>query len=367
MTDFFFDESMGQSQVKSAIVVKYFWAWANVIMSVQRSERIAYLDLFAGPGRYKDGTVSTPLLVLQHAINDPLLSQRLVTVFNDRDKDTSHTLENAIANLPGIGKLKFKPQVCNQEVGSEMVKLFEQMKLIPTLFFVDPWGYKGLSLQLVNAVVKDWACECIFFFNYNRVNMGLENDCVRQHMDALFGAEKANLLRTELEPLSPEDRELTIVEALSRALNPTGKRYVLPFRFCRFSGRASHHLFFVSKHFLGYDIMKGVMASESSKLEQGVPSFEYSPADERFPLLFDLNRPLDDLEEMILRDLGGKTTSFKSLYESHSVGKPFIKKNYKAALTRLEERNLISATKPNNQKRRKGTFPDDLLITVAAR
>jgi hypothetical protein len=83
MTLGFFEETKEQSLVKSAIVSKYFWAWAKVMMPRVKSagKKIAYIDLFAGPGRYKDGTQS---------------------------------------------------------------------------FFVDPWGYKGLSLQLVNAVVKDW-------------------------------------------------------------------------------------------------------------------------------------------------------------------------------------------------------------------
>lgn len=83
--------------------------------------------------------------------------------------------------------MKHKPIVWNNEVGSEMVKLFSSIKLVPTLFFVDPWGYKGLSLQLVNAVLKDWGCDCIFFFNYNRINMGLTNPMVQEHMAALFG------------------------------------------------------------------------------------------------------------------------------------------------------------------------------------
>src|SRR5574341_704918 len=29
------------------------------------------------------------------------------------------------------------------------VKKFEEMHLVPTLFFIDPWGYKGLSLRLI--------------------------------------------------------------------------------------------------------------------------------------------------------------------------------------------------------------------------
>jgi three-Cys-motif partner protein len=75
----------------------------------------------------------------------------------------------------------------NNEVGTEIVEHFESIKMVPTLFFVDPFGYKGLSLRLVNAVLKNWGSDCIFFFNYNRINMGVGNDAVLQHMEALFG------------------------------------------------------------------------------------------------------------------------------------------------------------------------------------
>src|ERR1700676_1814411 len=196
MTRGFFDETKEQSLVKSAIVSKYFWAWAKVIMPRVKSDgrKIAYIDLFAGPGRYKDGTQSTPLLVLRRAINEADMCQMLVTLFNDKNEDNSRSLEQAIQELPGIANLKYKPEVINEEVGTKMVKMFQEMPLVPTLFFVDPWGYKGLSLQLVNAVIKDWACECIFFFNYNRINMGLNNDVVEEHMNALFGKGRADAL-----------------------------------------------------------------------------------------------------------------------------------------------------------------------------
>src|SRR5256714_15685568 len=125
MTVGFFEETKEQSLVKSAIVSKYFWAWAKVMMSQIRSttKKIAYMDLFAGPGRYKDGTQSTPLLVLQRAISDADMRNMLLTVFNDKDDDNSRSLEKAISELPGVDKLKCKPRVMNEEVGTEMVKM----------------------------------------------------------------------------------------------------------------------------------------------------------------------------------------------------------------------------------------------------
>lgn len=181
MAENFFEEQKEQSQVKAAIVTKYFWAWAKIITAAQgkasRNKRIAYIDLFAGPGRYKDGAKSTPLLILEQAIENGF-RDCLVTMFNDKDEDNTSTLKAEIEKITGIDKLKFEPDIYTSEVGEEIVNMFEGLNLVPTLFFVDPWGYKGLSLRLINSVLKDWACECIFFFNYTRINMGLSNAAV---------------------------------------------------------------------------------------------------------------------------------------------------------------------------------------------
>lgn len=365
----FFDQSTDQSRVKAAIVANYFWAWAKVIISVakkSRDRRIAYIDLFAGPGRYTDGTLSTPLRILESAIGDPDMREMLVTVFNDRNSDHSRTLETAIASLPGIDTLRHKPRVNNYEVGDEIVKQFEQMSLIPTLFFVDPWGYKGLSLRLINSVLKDWGCDCIFFFNYNRINMGLPNEAVDEHMDCLFGKERADKLRASLRGLSPDERETAIIEELAEALQELGGKYVLPFCFHNDEGtRTSHYLIFVSKHVRGYEIMKQVMAKQSSKADQQVPSFSYCPADRRYKLLFELTRPLDDLEEMLLNEFAGRTMTMRQIFDSHQVGRPFLAKNYKAVLAKLEQAGRISADPPA-AKRRANTFADSVRVTFPA-
>src|SRR5437899_88507 len=122
----FFSESREQSQIKARIVAKYFWAWAKVIIPSTkiRGNRIAYIDLFAGPGRYEDGTLSTPLLVLQHAIEDADMRNMLVTVFNDRDVDNVGKLRAATEALPRINTLKYQPQISNEVVGEQLARTF---------------------------------------------------------------------------------------------------------------------------------------------------------------------------------------------------------------------------------------------------
>jgi hypothetical protein len=225
------------------------------------------------------------------------------------------------------------------------------MNFVPTLMFVDPWGYKGLSLRLVNAVLKDWACD---FFNYNRINAGLGKAIVAQHMEALFGKERADALREKLEGMSPADRELAIVEELAEALKEMGGKYVLPFTFKNDAGtRTSHHLFFVNKHPLGYRIMKGIMAGESSLTQQGVASFQYSPADERFPLLFALSRPLDQLADQLPEHFAGRQLTVGQIFELHNGGTPYNLPNYEAALLKLEAAGKVVCD-PADRPMRKG-------------
>ncbi len=371
-TNSFFNEQKEQSLIKARIVEKYFWVWAKIIIStIKASKRptpepkIAYIDLFAGPGRYKDGSKSTPVKVLETAIADPDMRSMLVSIFNDVDSTNVSSLQQAIDSISGIENLQYRPKVLNHEVGDEFVKTFQQMHLVPTLFFVDPWGYKGLSLQLINSVVKNWGCDCIFFFNYNRINMGLGNDAVKEHMNALFRQERTDQLSEQLKALSsPQERELTIVEAICEALKEMGGQYVLPFRFKHENGnRTSHHLIFVSQHIKGYETMKEIMAKESSDQVQGVPSFEYNPATFQQPLLFELTRPLEQLESMILNMFSGRTMTMQEIYDEHHVDKPFIKKNYKTALINLENQGRITVSIPTGKRRRKGTFADDLIVT----
>jgi len=239
--DEFFAEKSDHSKVKTAIATKYFFAWAEIISPKARSNRMAYVDLYAGPGRYMDGTKSTPLLILEHAIANPHMRDTLVTYFNDAKPAHADSLETAINALPGIGTLKYQPAIDKDKVGPATVDTFGKPH-IPTFAFIDPYGYKGLSLGLVNAVIKDWACECLFFFNYNRINPGINNQRVAPHMEGLFGAPRLAALQADVKDRAPAEREMLVLAALTHALEDLGGRFIVPFRFKMDEARSNEPL-----------------------------------------------------------------------------------------------------------------------------
>ncbi|MCL4731710.1 MAG: three-Cys-motif partner protein TcmP, partial [Planctomycetes bacterium] len=95
----FFEETTVQSQIKAEIVEKYFDTWAGIVTATQNrwqhEKRIGYVDLFAGPGRYKSGAISTPIRVLQRAIKKPIYAERLQAIFNDKDEENVKSLQSA--------------------------------------------------------------------------------------------------------------------------------------------------------------------------------------------------------------------------------------------------------------------------------
>jgi hypothetical protein len=261
--------------------------------------------------------------------------------------------------------------VSNDQVDIGFDKIFKDKHLVPTLLFLDPWGYKGISIDLIASVLQNWGCDCILFFNYNRIQASLTNPKVADHMDALFGKERAEKLRKQLETVPAHEKELTIIEAVTEALHDAGATYILPFCFKDANRNCtSHHLILATKHPRGYEIMKDIMARESSSDIQGVPSFEYNPATSNQKFLFEYTRPIDELEGMLLDEFAGKSLQMVEIYERHNIGRRYIKSNYKEALINLEQHGKIVAHPSADQRQqRKGipTFGDNVKVTFPSK
>jgi hypothetical protein len=123
--------------------------------------------------------------------------------------------------------------------------------------------------------------------------------------------------------------------------------------------RTSHYLVFVSKNFLGYEIMRGVMAKASSTIVEDVASFEYDP---RPPLFLPDGRSVEALAESLVVDFAGTVLTVREIFERHSIDKLYVRRNYKDALIRLESTGRVVPSRPAAE-RRKNTLADDIMIT----
>jgi three-Cys-motif partner protein len=357
----FFDSPSDPSKVKFEIVRKYFWSWAKIIAPRVRGN-IAYIDLFSGKGVYDDGSKSIPVLIIESALRDVLIKDKLLAIFNDSNSEHTESLDAAIKRIPDISQLKQKPIILNEKIGDEFGEIFKEMNIIPSLLFVDPWGYKGITLELLKAVLKDWGCDCIFFFNYNRINMCITNPILHPRINIIFGRKRAETMKKKVRLLKPRKREECIINNLKEALKEIGGEYFLTFKFKDINGsKTSHFLIFVSKSPLAYSIMKEIMAKQSSYYVQGVPSYIYTPNPPYLNNTLFPPEPLKELEAELLVKYAGKSISFRELFENHNLDKPYIKKNYKQVLLKIESENKVK-TDPSKENRRKNTMGEKVII-----
>ena len=354
----FFEKQEAHSRVKSLMVSEYFDAWANVIINPKRGpkpEKIAYFDLFAGPGVFEDGSPSTPLLVLKKAVAKGEYSERLISVFNDANLDNVNALKKEVGKLAGISNLAFKPVFLNNKVDEDTAEHFKSIRLVPTLSFLDPFGYKGLSLDLLDAFLKDWGCDCIFFFNYKRINMHLSNDLIPA-VNKLFGEDRAAAIRKRIKNLRASDRELTILDEFNNGLVSLGYMPPLSFRFMSATGkRTSHFLMLVSKNFKAYNIMKRIMNKYSSSEDCGIPTFEFNPAIEKIGMkpLFGDRTKLEVLKKEVYKVGKGRVLKVPDLINMFPAYLPYLESNYKDALRELEQEGAIGVDPPSNKRQKR--------------
>jgi three-Cys-motif partner protein len=341
----FFEAQRTASAVKTKIVVDYFRPWANIMKFRTRSGKIGYFDFFCGPGIYADGTESTPVQITRIVLGDERLCKTVRMLFEDKDPAAVESLARALESLDGYDRLEHKPILSKGESARrEIEEFFRSKAIIPTLMFLDPFGYVGLTQQLIRAILKDWGCDVLFYLNFNRIIGALShpNPKIGAHMQALFGADRVREMRDMLGRHPDEaKREQVVVSAVRNALREGGGEYVLTFGFRNKAGKLDHHLVFSTKNLdPAQKIMKGIMSRASSIIDaDGVGNFEFDAKlpEGQQPALLGEGRQLEELKGDLLSSFAGRKLRVIEVYEEKEKGceTPFTIKNYQDALREL--------------------------------
>jgi three-Cys-motif partner protein len=330
------------------------------------NQKVGYADLFAGPGLYVNSEgvshKSIPILACEAAIREPVLRGKVHLWFNDGDPENYRQLKSAIGSIPGIETLRYSPTIRNQVITANWADKLARLS-VPTLVFLDPCGYKGLSLRLVASVLKGRGNDCIFFFNYSRINMKLDLEIMNASIDEFFESARAAALRAAIRGQSPEEREQIILTAVKSAITEAGG-IPLFFRFVSERNRTSHHLFFASKERKAADTMKRILNSASSTVVEGVGSGEHDPRASH--ISGSLFGGLYEVEDRLLSAYRGRRIRFDALLQEESRER-FTESNYRDALLNLETDGRVAvdpvATDRRYQAGRiKRTLPKDAYI-----
>ena len=199
--------------------------------------------------------------------------------------------------------------------------------------------------------------------------MAVSNPVFTKNMKRLFGEELFNQLSEILDDEAPKpvEREKEVTEKICQRISLIDEEIISPlhYRFRdEYGTRTTHHLFFATKHPLGYAKMKEIMMNQSSEVQEGVGMMEFNKKTAYQPRLI-VDFSIQHLKAELLKKFAGKSLSVRDIYFQHNIGRPYIEKNYKEAIRQLETERMVSLNPAADKRKiRLGiiTVPDRTLV-----
>jgi len=361
-TDEFFKSKRDTSEIKSEILVKYFKFWCGVLLFAQKFriiDKLLYIDLFSGPGRYQNGEPSTPVKILESIIASngrPIdLNKAVKTFFNDEKKNLIKTLDKNILELPYYNDLLNKPVILNKSVNKDLLSELLEAKT-PSLTFIDPFGYSYSMEMLLNSV-KEWGSDLFMLFNINRIRAAINNPTVEDLMNEIFQDQLSTIRKFYKNEPNPRKREVFIIDKFEGLFKSKGY-FVFKFRI-NFPDRnqTSHYLYLVTKVKLAYFKIKDIMKNYSDLQSDEVPLFSANSRQD--PIFFPEIEiySVKKLSEYLLKKRNMvNNKSITSIYEEHSIGTNYVQENYKQAITNLWNQGAIDLIDPKGKVAKKVTY-----------
>lgn len=348
----FFAQQTESSRIKANIVANYFPKYCKILFKTHKGN-IMYLDLFAGPGIYDDGSVSTPILIGDSCASDSMLKDRVLLMFND--KEYGSILKEKFDSRYPEGTFKMTPHFANKTVGEDSDienylcrTIPKGSKHIPTLLFFDPFGYKGVNTNTLAKFMNNFGNEIFLFFNIKRIHAAIENSKFDDLMTELFPSTIDKIRKNRKYTLSVQERLSLIIENLATEFKTiVPKIHHCAFRFQEEDSIAtSHYIIHFTKHPRGYDLVKQIYSEfdnvGASLDANGDYTFDVKYlSNDSFLDFGDVN--IDNLTTKLLADFKGIEISAYDMFEQHHCSTKYSRKHYCDTLRHMFDQNMIEA------------------------
>jgi len=338
------------TRVKHILLEKYLKAWIPIL---GKNPKICYFDGFAGRGEYIDEKTHTviqtgsPPLALEVADRLSRYFGKLICFFVEKDGDNFKNLEEVLGReKPNIENWQ-KIQVIreNDEFANVIERIFEYLEkergvLVPSFFFVDPFGFSGIPFSVIQRILSNPKTEVFFTFMVRDLARFIQLPELEDTFDQLFGTNKWKAI---LDP--PQKPEMALINLYREQLHEAAKvKYSWPFKVCTSEKvQTLYYLLHVTNNYKGHSIMKSIMYNQSAQGNFAYLGPEDIAARSQMKL-FDIDS-LDDLKRYLSQRFKGAIISYDKIQEEvctpwHSEP-PYIDKHYRQALKELEKEKRI--------------------------
>ncbi|MBS6418843.1 MAG: three-Cys-motif partner protein TcmP [Olsenella uli] len=179
------------SATKDYLLSYYLSVFFPKVMSV-RGRRILYIDGFAGPGEYGDGTHGSPITAIEKAglaFRNARHKQGVSFLFSEASSKRRGTLVECVGSNSFMKSLRFPYEVSGEGFSSCVSKVLSKGRNFGTYFFyVDPFGVSDLEYQAFKEISRlngIGNCGVEVLLNLSTVGFLREALCVMHMEDAI--------------------------------------------------------------------------------------------------------------------------------------------------------------------------------------
>lgn len=146
----FFHTQRAAAILKHEVLTSYVTIFASKVGSVSPGGRVAYLDGFAGAGRYEDGAPGSPVLLLQRA--EAMTYRRLECHFVERDRLNYRSLDTLLRQQENSNALVW--HTYQGALDQHLDAILREIEGLPLFAFLDPFGLSVTDDLITRLLVR---------------------------------------------------------------------------------------------------------------------------------------------------------------------------------------------------------------------
>ena len=341
---------------KHELLRNYLGAWFAIFGQSPAHTKVNYIDGFAGPGIYEGGEDGSPIVALRALLEHNAVGNFAGTtfnfLFNEQDSSRLDSLKEQVAKLeaevdggfPLNVKIRFEGENFH-ELGKDLLASMKKNEILaPTFFFVDPFGYKDVPLELMQQLLQYRACEMLIYFDFNSVNRFATAGNVDEHFEALLGTDAFKKA-----PAAGPGRHEYFRALYEQQLRDVGNfSHVRSFAMVKDSGHVGYYLYFCTRDLQAFDKMKAQMW----KLDP-TGAYRFEDQLDGQPVLFD--ESTEPLKKWLLAKFAGETVPIQKIVDAVVADTPYYSGQVKRkTLGPMQKAGSISCV----GQKRAGQYPD---------
>jgi three-Cys-motif partner protein len=285
---------------KHAILRGYMGAW---LPKLAWARRIVFIDGFAGPGEYSGGEPGSPLIAVDVAVTHKadLSGCEIIFAFVEEDPARYEHLTGLLESIQVPDNLSLQHE--NSEFEAVLTEALNKLdadghNMAPAFVMVDPFGFKGLSMNLLARLAKHPRSELLVSFMYESINRWLGQSQLAGLFDKLFGDPN---WREALKLKTAQERLDFLHNLYVSQLKAVGMTFTRSFLMLDSGNKPEYFLIFATKSLDGLKAMKRAMWKVAP-----AGNFQFSDATKPDQLtLFDPKPDFGQLKGQIIEKFSG--------------------------------------------------------------